>query len=141
MRVMEEPLIATVLAENLYRLRKARGWSVSKLARTADVSHAYIEKLEAGRTASPSLVPLQRLADALGVTLDDLLTADPDGSREEAQKYETEEEFISRYAVKYGDSEAFREAVELFQAHLRFGEADRKMLLGIVRRLNDKVDD
>jgi transcriptional regulator with XRE-family HTH domain len=136
---MEEPIITNTIADNVIRLRKARQWSVAKLARKADVSHAYIEKIEAGRTTTPSITHLQKVADALEVPLNDILTSDPDGTIAQAEKYQTEEEFIARMQAKYGDTEAFRMAVEVFRASLRLDEADQKMLATIVRRL--AVDD
>lgn len=135
MYLMEEPIITSTIADNVVRLRKARGWSVARLARKADVSHAYIEKLESGRGNTPSITHLQKVADAFGVPLNDILTADPLGVREEATKYETEEEFISRMQAKYGDSEAFRIAVEVFRAQLKLSHDDQRMLADIVRRL------
>lgn len=57
----------------LRRLRQAKGWRQVDLAKKARVTQALISQLEAGKKASPSVVPLLRIARALGVTLEELL--------------------------------------------------------------------
>jgi transcriptional regulator with XRE-family HTH domain len=56
----------------LRRLRKARKLSQYALAREAKVSREYVRKLEAGES-DPTVGVLQRLADALGVPVTELL--------------------------------------------------------------------
>jgi len=53
------------------RLREQRGWSREKLAAEAELSLATIQRLEAGHF--PRVEHLLRVADALGVGLDELL--------------------------------------------------------------------
>jgi transcriptional regulator with XRE-family HTH domain len=53
------------------RLREQRGWSRERLAAEADLSLATIQRLEAGRY--PRVEHLLRVADALGVGVDQLL--------------------------------------------------------------------
>jgi transcriptional regulator with XRE-family HTH domain len=58
------------------RLREARGQrelSLEAAAREADISAAYMHKLEAGRVNSPSPHVLRRLAGALGVGYSELM--------------------------------------------------------------------
>lgn len=43
------------------------------LAKRAHVTQALISQLEAGKKASPSVVPLLRIAKALGVTVEELV--------------------------------------------------------------------
>jgi transcriptional regulator with XRE-family HTH domain len=51
-------------------LRVAKGLTQDELARTADLSRIYVQKLEAGERVSPSFPALERLARALDATLD-----------------------------------------------------------------------
>lgn len=53
------------------RLRELRGWSREKLAAEAELSLATIQRLEAGHF--PRVEHLLRVADALGVSVDELL--------------------------------------------------------------------
>lgn len=53
--------------------REAVGMSASKLARGAGVDPSYITKLERGERDNPSPAVLQRLADALGINVYNLL--------------------------------------------------------------------
>ena len=59
--------------ENRIRVwREHRGLSARELARRAGISGAYVSELESGRK-NGRVEPLQRLAVALGVDLDDLV--------------------------------------------------------------------
>jgi len=49
------------------QLREGRGWSQEALALHADLNRSYVGELERGQ-AIPSLVTLQKLAQALGVS-------------------------------------------------------------------------
>ena len=62
--------------EQLKRWRETRGLSQTKLAARADVNPATVNQIEGGkRTASPAT--LHKLADALGVSLYELLEGEP----------------------------------------------------------------
>jgi len=57
----------------LRQLREAKGWTQVDLAKKARVTQALISQLEAGKKASPSVVPLLRIAKALGATVEELV--------------------------------------------------------------------
>lgn len=59
---------ARVLAENVRRLREARGWSQEKLGEVAEVTEQTIQNIEAKR-GSPRSSTLHKVAKALGVDL------------------------------------------------------------------------
>ena len=63
----------TAIAKNIKKYRKEKGLSQDKLARLADVSHATIIKIESGGIQSPTIDTVQKIAKALGVSLDDLM--------------------------------------------------------------------
>ncbi len=54
------------LANNVRRLRKAKGWSQEKFAFEADIHRTYISEIERGRR-NPTVSVLDRLAKPLGV--------------------------------------------------------------------------
>lgn len=54
------------------QLRHARGWSQENLAERADLNRSYIGEVERA-TVIASLVTLDKLADALGITTVELL--------------------------------------------------------------------
>jgi transcriptional regulator with XRE-family HTH domain len=66
-------LEAKDIAERISRLRRARGWKQKELAAKIDSSLYQVSKMEGGRYV-PRAVTLVRLAEALGVTVDYLLT-------------------------------------------------------------------
>jgi len=61
------------MSATVRRLRKARNMTQAELAKKAGVTQGYISRLEAGtKTALGARVAL-RLADALGVSMEELL--------------------------------------------------------------------
>jgi transcriptional regulator with XRE-family HTH domain len=61
------------LGQRLRRFREERGWTQAVLAEQAGVSKPYLSELEGGAGRRPSGQILLKLADALGVTIADLL--------------------------------------------------------------------
>jgi DNA-binding XRE family transcriptional regulator len=61
-----------MLAQNLKKLRKQRKLSQEKLARLADISYNTIIKIETGKANNPTFETLSKLADAFGVSMDEL---------------------------------------------------------------------
>lgn len=61
------------LANNIKRLREAKGISQEKLARLADVANNTLIKMESGENQNPTLVTLKKVAKAFGVSVDDLI--------------------------------------------------------------------
>jgi transcriptional regulator with XRE-family HTH domain len=66
-------IITMRLQMRLRRLRKAKKWTQDDLAREARVSQPLVSQLESGKKANPSVVPLLRIAKALGVTVEELV--------------------------------------------------------------------
>lgn len=64
----------TIARQQILALRQARGWNQTELATRAGVPQNTLSQIETGLCA-PSLKTAGKLADALGVTLDTLLTA------------------------------------------------------------------
>jgi len=61
-----------MLADNIKKLRRQKKLSQDKLARLADVPYNTLIKLESGRSNNPTFETLAKLADTLGVSLDEL---------------------------------------------------------------------
>lgn len=62
-----------MLGKQIREFRRKRGITQEKLAELADLSTPYISHLERG-TKRPSLAVLTRLAECLGVTVDQILS-------------------------------------------------------------------
>lgn len=61
-----------IAGENAVRVwREHRGFSMQQLAEKADVSAAYVSQIESGKREG-TVSTLRKIADALGVALDDL---------------------------------------------------------------------
>ena len=61
------------IANNLRKLRKAKGLSQERLARLANVANNTIVKIEAGKNKNPTLDTLKKIAKAFEVSVDDLI--------------------------------------------------------------------
>lgn len=59
--------------KNIKKLRQSKGLSQDRLSKLADVSYNSIIKLETGGITNPTIETLQKIAKALGVSIDDLL--------------------------------------------------------------------
>jgi len=62
----------SLIAKNIRKLRKKLGISQDKLSKLADVSHNTIIKIESGGIQNPTIETAQKIAKALGVSLDEL---------------------------------------------------------------------
>jgi transcriptional regulator with XRE-family HTH domain len=70
------PKLADVLRARIRALRAARGLTQEQLCERADLSLDAISRIEGGSRA-PTLDTLKRIADGLGVPLEDLIRSDP----------------------------------------------------------------
>lgn len=61
------------LANNIKKLREAKGLSQEKLARLANVANNTLIKMESGENKNPTLDTLKKVAKAFGVSVDDLI--------------------------------------------------------------------
>ena len=61
------------LANNIKKLREAKGLSQEKLARLADVANNTLIKMDSGENQNPTLNSLKKVAKALGVSVDYLI--------------------------------------------------------------------
>ncbi len=64
--------ISAKLGQNMKRIRAKKKMSQGDIARALEVDRGYISNIENGKK-NPTLATLQKLADALGVSPDELL--------------------------------------------------------------------
>jgi len=64
---------AKAIGERVTEFRKERGLNLSQLAAAAHLSKSFISSIEAGQAPRPSGETLYAIAEALGVTMSDLL--------------------------------------------------------------------
>ena len=60
--------------KNLVKLRKSKGWSQEKLAVESGISYNTIIKIERGGIKNPKIETVIKLAQALNVRIDELVT-------------------------------------------------------------------
>lgn len=70
--------MSTALGERLYGLRKARGLSQEAVARRANIGLKAYGDLERGRTSDPHYSTLEDVARALGTTVAELVSEEPE---------------------------------------------------------------
>lgn len=59
--------------ENLVKIRKQKGWSQEKLAVESEISYNTIIKIERGGIKNSKIETVIKLAEALGVSIDELV--------------------------------------------------------------------
>ncbi|MBU1923677.1 MAG: helix-turn-helix domain-containing protein [Candidatus Omnitrophica bacterium] len=59
--------------KNLAKIRKEKGFTQESLARKADISFHTLVKIESGGIKNPRIETVMKLADALSITIDDLI--------------------------------------------------------------------
>lgn len=62
-----------MLSENIKKLRKKKELSQDKLTKMADITLTTLVKLESGANDNPTIKTLMKIADALEVSLDELV--------------------------------------------------------------------
>jgi transcriptional regulator with XRE-family HTH domain len=62
-----------MLLKNLSELRKQKGWSQERLAKESGISYNTLIKLERNGIKNPKIETVIKLADALKVSLDELV--------------------------------------------------------------------
>ena len=62
-----------MIEQRLRQLRKKVGWSQQKLAEKAGLSYNVITKIEQGIAKRPTIQTMMKLADAFGISLDELV--------------------------------------------------------------------
>jgi putative transcriptional regulator len=63
----------STIQKTLRKLRETKGLSQEKLARLADVANNTIIKIEAGKNKNPTLDTLKKIANALNISVDELI--------------------------------------------------------------------
>lgn len=63
----------SIIAKNIKKFRKKRGISQDKLSKLAGVTLHTITKIESGATPDPRIETVKKIADALGLNIDDLI--------------------------------------------------------------------
>lgn len=61
------------LGEKIQRLRKEKDLSQDELARKADIPYTTLTKIEIGVIKKPSVFAVAKIAEALGISLDELI--------------------------------------------------------------------
>lgn len=64
--------ISSKLGQNLKRIRTKKKMSQGDVARALEVHRAYVSGVESGKR-NPTLATIQKLADALGISADELI--------------------------------------------------------------------
>ncbi len=63
----------SIIAKNIKKYREKKAISQDKLSKLAGVTLHTITKIESGATPDPRIETVKKIADALGISVDDLL--------------------------------------------------------------------
>ena len=73
--VTKIPLPIDIKRYKVKKFRNKKGWSQERLSREADISYQTLIKIEQNRVKNPKLQTLIKIANALDVTLDELVSS------------------------------------------------------------------
>lgn len=79
-----------MIGETIKQIRQRKGYSISKLAKMADVSKSYLSEMERGIQTNPSVEFLKKISLSLDTSLESLL----DNSKPASINGELDEEWI-----------------------------------------------
>lgn len=115
LRSMDEKAMAKRFGSRVKRLRQAWGLTAGELAERVNLSESYIRVLESGVRTGASVIATKRIADALGVTVDNLIE---DGDIDEVIK---RIEFLRSSRALYGETAAASEIenIQIFTSMMR----------------------
>ncbi len=68
-----DSLSSNILASNIKKFRQKTGLSQDQLARKAGIPYSTFLKIESGYTPNPSIQAVVSIAEALGVSIDELV--------------------------------------------------------------------
>ena len=106
--------LAVAFGKNLMRLRKLKDWTQRELAELVNIDHSMVARWENGKVL-PRSATIQRLAEALEVPVDDLLTAFSDNTARYANGIDDPQlaELLSNVSVlETRDKEALKAVLE-----------------------------
>ena len=63
----------SIIAKNIKKYREKKGISQDRLSKLAGITLHTITKIESGATPDPRIKTVKKIADALGVSVDDLI--------------------------------------------------------------------
>jgi transcriptional regulator with XRE-family HTH domain len=63
----------SIMAKNIKKYRDKKGISQDKLSKLAGITLHTITKIESGATSDPRIETVKKIANALGVSIDDLI--------------------------------------------------------------------
>jgi len=63
----------STIGKNIKKYRSKLGISQDKLSKLADMTFHTITKIESGATLDPRIETVKKIADALGISIDDLM--------------------------------------------------------------------
>lgn len=130
--IEEAATLGARAGRRVHAARDARKWTQSDLARRADVSVSFINRLEAGKFKSPSVAHLEKIATTLGLRVTDLADISPLPAEGVGLRAEL-------YALGYRPDEA--PLVDgLVRRLLEYSPRQRRQLLGLMGSTVEIVD-
>ncbi|WP_110955013.1 helix-turn-helix domain-containing protein [Anaerosinus massiliensis] len=66
-----------IIAKRIVQLRTEKGYSTNKLSQLAEIGQATLREIEIGQK-SPNIVTLEKICNALGITLAEFFSEDED---------------------------------------------------------------
>lgn len=123
--------------DKLEALMREKGWSKYKLANEAHLGQSTIHEILSGKKKSPTAKTLSKLADALGVSINEFF--DEDDNSKNTEEINIPQEYLKQYKVTSRDKKQFLEYMkkvnEAFFMNDEFDEEDKKEILDTMNEI------
>ncbi|MEN1966943.1 helix-turn-helix transcriptional regulator [Lentibacillus sp. N15] len=106
-----------MIGGKLKKLRQERGYSLTRLAKEAGVSKSYLSYLERDLRENPSLQTLEKVANTLNVSLDNLLETK---RKENNNSDDLHHEFMDLFKLVVGEEGISKGDLSEFREFMKF---------------------
>ncbi|KNF09855.1 putative transcriptional regulator [Gottschalkia purinilytica] len=133
--------------ELVLSIMESKGWTKYRLAKEAGLAHSTLHDIISGKNVSPTARTLQKLADALNVSIDELMEDESgvrsydeievSGDKKENKSSTVEEDLFNEY-MNYSVDELEQKFEELYPKIRKLSKQDAEKLLKIIKTYLDE---
>ncbi|WP_028392027.1 helix-turn-helix domain-containing protein [Bacillus cihuensis] len=104
-----------MIGENIVKIRKRRGYSLSKLAELTNISKSYLSNIERNLNKNPSLQIMLKIAAVLNVDLETLLKTDKDEDTYNEKEWVDFVNELKELGLEKNDIKQYRTLIEFIK--------------------------
>lgn len=123
--------------DSILKILEKKGWSKYKLCKEAHLAQSTLSDILSGKAENPNTKTLQKIADALGVSINEFF--DEDDNSKNTEEINIPQEYLKQHKVTARDKKQYLEymkkANEAFFMNDEFDEEDKKEILDTMNEI------